>query len=78
MGFLGSVLNTVFNSVINTSKKGMDDYQSGYDRGSARVSDMSNEELHYRLKNTKEHGVSSWEEAGKTRAMAEEYSRRKD
>lgn len=79
MGILGSLFNILLGAA-DTVERGMernaDRFGDGYDRGTQRASQMSDAELRSRLKNAKENGVSDWGEAGKVRAMADEYKRR--
>lgn len=77
MGFWDKVYD-VASRVSDVAERNSNEYSSGYEYGSNRASNMSNEELRSSLKRAKENGVSDWKSAGKTRAMADEYKRRND
>ena len=67
MGILGSLLDAIFGAasvVERDMNRKADDFGSGYDRGSARASRMSDDELRASLKRAKENGVSDWKSAG--------------
>ena len=52
------------------------DYRSGYDIGRDIASSMSDNELRSELKRAKDNGISGMKNAGKTRAMLDEYKER--
>ena len=52
-------------------------YSSGYDRGSSRASSMSDDELRREIQKARDNGISGMQDAGKTKAMMDEYNSRK-
>lgn len=81
MGFFDSLLNKAHEMVDAGERyveRQADDYYRGYDSGSERASSMSDSELRSQLRSAKENGISGMNNAGKTRAMLDEYQRRNE
>ena len=81
MGFLsklGAALNSTANAVARDVERKSSDFNSGYNSGSSRASNMSDDELRSSLKRAHDNGISGWDNAGKVRAMADEYKRRQN
>lgn len=79
MGFFSTLLSMLTKAADNSSRyvrQQSDDYYSGYDRGAQQASKMTDDELKSELRRAKENGVSGMGNAGKTRAMADEYKNR--
>lgn len=80
MGILDVLLNAasrVADSGANYVEKKTNEYASGYERGRNKASSMSDSELRSELQRAKENGISGMGNAGKTRAMMDEYQSRK-
>ena len=78
LDFLASVASSAANTVAKDMERKSNNFATGYDHGAQRASRMSDAELRSSLKRAKENGVSDWNSAGKVRAMADEYKRRKE
>ena len=72
-GALSKTASTVESGMAQNANK----FSSGYDYGSKRASNMTDDELRSSLRRAKEDGISDWNSAGKVRAMADEYKNRK-
>lgn len=73
MGLIDGLLGMIFNGVSQKSNE----YSSGYDRGSSRASSMSDDELRREIQKARNNGISGMQDAGKTKAMMDEYNNRK-
>lgn len=81
MGFFNSLLSKAQEMVDAGERyveRQSDDYYRGYDSGSERASSMSDSELRSQLRSAKENGISGMNNAGKTRAMLDEYQKRNE
>ena len=76
MGLFDVLLN-VANAVNDEGQRRAGRYRDGYESGAARASQMSDAELRASLKRAKENGFSDLKDAGRVRAMADEYKNRK-
>ncbi|MBO5047192.1 MAG: hypothetical protein J6D19_02155 [Clostridia bacterium] len=74
MGLIDGLLSIIFNGLSQKSNE----YSSGYDRGSDKASSMSDSELRREIQKARENGISGMSDAGKTKAMMDEYNNRKN
>lgn len=81
MGFFSALFNFLTgasDAVRRDYERKSSEYSSGYSYGSERASGMSDDELRSELRRAKENGISGMKNAGKTRAMIDEYKDRQN
>lgn len=81
MGFFSALfefLTGASNAVRNDCERKSADYSAGYSRGAESASSMSDDELRSELRRANQDGISGMKNAGKTRAMVDEYNNRKN
>ena len=74
MGLIDGLLGMILNGISKKSNE----YSSGYNRGSSKVSSMSDDELRREIQKARNNGISGMQDAGKTKAMMDEYNSRKN
>ena len=73
MGLIDGLLSIIFNGVSEKSNE----YSSGYSSGYDKASSMSDSELRNEINKARNNGISGMQDAGKTKAMMDEYNNRK-
>ena len=76
LDFLFRAASTTVSTAGDIMQHQKDSFDSGYDRGANKASRMSDEELSSALKRAQKDGFSGIDDAGRVRAMADEYKRR--
>lgn len=77
LDILLKVIDTASELTSNYVERHSNEYYSGYEKGSETASSMSDSELRSELKKIKENGNGAdMRNAGKTRAMIDEYQNR--
>ena len=75
MGILDFLLKVV-DAGERYAERQSNDYYSGYDSGRSKASSMSDDELRSELNRARNNGGAGMKNAGKTRALIDEYKER--